>query len=297
MKEEKRMKRLLGLLMAVMVMMGGISCAVAENATPLVSDWLTELKSKRLIQIVEDEIGEGWTLYQPNGREEEENFSSAANLKEMRFLPVVAQKDNQLRLLILRRQGDLWKVSEQNDRALMRDGWMLQNFSAMPYGNSDSTYIYFDFVDENQTEWELVLNLSAVYVSYFRMIYNAEGYGTTEIVFNYDHGMKFQFDAPFYFRLSYDVDPAERYSFVVEDFDLATCPLSMQELLVPAVVSCGEAGAELYIALQQNIQPIFVLADGEAIEAIPQRWQRDWVIVCYRGNYLFMKTENCKMEE
>lgn len=291
------MKRLLGLLMAVMVMMGGISCAVAENTNPIVSDWLTELKSKRLIQIVEDEIGEGWTLYQPNGREEEENFSSAANLKEMRFLPVVAQKDNQLRLLILRRQGDLWKVSEQNDRALMRDGWMLQNFSAMPYGNSDSTYIYFDFVDENQTEWELVLNLSAVYVSYFRMIYNAEGYGTTEIVFNYDHGMKFQFDAPFYFRLSYDVDPAERYSFVVEDFDLATCPLSMQELLVPAVVSCGEAGAELYIALQQNIQPIFVLADGEAIEAIPQRWQRDWVIVCYRGNYLFMKTENCKMEE
>lgn len=291
------MKRLLGLLLAMMVMMGGISCAVAENTNPLVSDWLTELKSKRLIQIVEDEIGEGWTLYQPNGREEEENFSSAENLKEMRFLPVVAQKDNQLRLLILRRQGDLWKVSEQNDRALMRDGWMLQNFSAMPYGNSDSTYIYFDFVDENQTEWGLVLNLSAVYVSYFRMIYNAEGCGTTEIVFNYDHGMKFQFDALFYFRLSYDVDPAERYSFVVEDFDLATCPLSMQDFFVPAVVSCGEAGAELYIALQQNIQPIFVLADGEAIEAIPQRWQRDWVIVCYRGNYLFMKTENCKMEE
>jgi len=184
MKEEKRMKRLLGLLLAAMVMMGGISCAVAENANPLVSDWLTELKSKRLIQIVEDEIGEGWTLYQPNGREEEENFSSAENLKEMRFLPVVAQKDNQLRLLILRRQGDLWKVSEQNDRALMRDGWMLQNFSAMPYGNSDSTYIYFDFVDENQTEWELVLNLSTVYVSYFRMIYTAEEYGITEIVFN-----------------------------------------------------------------------------------------------------------------
>ena len=297
MKEEKRMKRLLELLMAVMVMMGGISCAVAENANPLVSDWLTELKSKRLIQIVEDEIGEGWTLYQPNGREEEENFSSAENLKEMRFLPVVAQKDNQLRLLILRRQGDLWKVSEQNDRALMRDGWTLQNFSAMPYVNSDSTYIYFDFVDENQTEWELVLNLSTVYVSYFRMIYTAEEYGITEIVFNYERGVDFQFDAPFYFRLSYDVDPAKSLSFGVADFELATCPLSMREFLVPAVVSCGEEGAGLYIMAKQGIQPILVLADGEMIEAIPQRWQRDWVIVCYRGNYLFMKTENCKMEE
>ncbi len=290
------MKRLLGLLMAVMVMMGGISCAVAENTNPIVSDWLTELKSKRLIQIVEDEIGEGWTLYQPNGREEEENFSSAANLKEMRFLPVVAQKDNQLRLLILRRQDDLWKVSEQNDRALMRDGWTLQNFSAMGYGNSDSTYIYFGFVDENQTEWELVLNLSTVYVSYFRMIYTAEEYGITEI-FNYGRGVDFQFDAPFYFRLSYDVDPAKSLSFGVADFELATCPLSMREFLVPAVVSCGEEGAGLYIMVQQDVQPIVTLADGDAIEAIPQKWELDWTIVYYQGNYLFMKTENCKMEE
>ena len=73
------MKRLLGLLLAMMVMMGGISCAVAENANPLVSDWLTELKSKRLIQIVEDEIGEGWTLYtskKTDGTLEEEYIKS-----------------------------------------------------------------------------------------------------------------------------------------------------------------------------------------------------------------------------
>ena len=291
------MKRILTFLLAAALLLTSLSCALADGTSPIVSDGLTELKSKRLIQIVEDEIGEGWTLYQPNGREEEENFSSAENLKEMRFLPVVAQKGNQLRLLILRKQGDLWKVSEQNDRALMRDGWMLQNFSAMPYVNSDSTYIYFDFVDENQTEWELVLNLSTVYVSYFRMIYTAEEYGITEIVFNYERGVDFQFDAPFYFRLSYDVDPAKSLSFGVADFELATCPLSMREFLVPAVVSCGEEGAGLYIMAKQGIQPILVLADGEMIEAIPQRWQRDWVIVCYRGNYLFMKTENCKMEE
>ena len=291
------MKRILTFLLAAALLLTSLSCALADGTSPIVSDGLTELKSKRLIQIVEDEIGEGWTLYQPNGREEEENFSSAANLKEMRFLPVVAQKGNQLRLLILRRQGDLWKVSEQNDRALMRDGWMLQNFSAMSYGNSDSTYIYFDFVDENQTEWGLVLNLSTVYVSYFRMIYTAEEYGITEIIFNYERGVDFQFDAPFYFRLSYDVDPAKSLSFGVADFELATCPLSMREFLVPAVVTCGEEGAGLYIMVQQDVQPIVMLADGDAIEAIPQKWELDWTIVYYQGNYLFIKTENCKMEE
>lgn len=48
---------------------------------------------------------------------------------------------------------------------------------------------------------------------------------------------------------------------------------------------------------KQGIRPILVLADGEMIEAIPQKEKLDWTIVYYQGNYLFMKTENCKMEE
>ena len=114
---------------------------------------------------------------------------------------------------------------------------------------------------------------------------------------SYDCGMKFQVDAPGYLQLSYEVDPVEEYSCRVEDFDLATCPLSMQEFLVPAVVTCGEEGAGLYIMVQQDVQPIVMLADGDAIEAIPQKWELDWTIVYYQGNYLFMKTENCKIEE
>lgn len=285
------MKRIIGLMMAAVLLLTSLPCALADGTNPIVSDGLTKLKSKRLIQIVEDEIGEGWTLYQPNGREYEENFSSAANLKEMRFLPVVAQKGNQLRLLILRRQGDRWKVSEQNDRALMRDGWTLQNFSAMGYGNSDWADIYFYFLDENRKEWELALQLSDANVSYFDMIYVPEKYGII-IVFYHDCELKFLFDVPFYFQLSYDVKPAESFSVDVKDFDLATCPLSMQEFLVPAVVSCGEEGAGLYIMVQPDIQPILTLADGTAIEAIPQKWELDWTIVRYQGNYLFMKTEN-----
>lgn len=104
------MKRILTFLLAAALLLTSLSCALADGTSPIVSDGLTELKSKRLIQIVEDEIGEGWTLYQPNGREYEENFSSLVNLREMHFLPVVAWKGNQLRLLILRRQGEIGRA-------------------------------------------------------------------------------------------------------------------------------------------------------------------------------------------
>lgn len=294
------MKRILTFLLAALLL-ASLSCALAESTSPIAPDGLTKLKSKRLVQIVENEIGEGWTLYQPNGREEEENVSSLVNLKEMRFLPVIARKGNQLRLLILRRQDDLWKVSERNDRALMREGWTLHNFSAMGYGNSDSAYIFFDFVDENQKEWNLMLSLGDNYVSYASyfcsLSYYAEGYGITDITMNYDRGLTFLFDAPFYARISYEVDPVQDYSFDVKDFDLATCPLSMQEFLVPAVVACGEEGAGLYIMVQEDIQPILTLADGAVIEAIPQKWERDWTIAYYQGNYLFLKTENVTFSE
>lgn len=143
-----------------------------------------------------------------------------------------------------------------------------------------------------------MLNLGDGYVSSFDAIsYYVEGYGTTYINMNYDRGLEFLIDAPAYSRLSYEVYPVEDYSFGVEDFDLATCPLSMQEFLVSAIVTCGEEGAGLYIMVQQDVQPIVTLADGDAIEAIPQKWELDWTIVYYQGNYLFMKTENCKMEE
>ena len=33
------------------------------------------------------------------------------------------------------------------------------------------------------------------------------------------------------------------------------------------------------------------------IEAIPQKRERDWTIVCYQGNYLFIQTEYVNFPE
>lgn len=33
------------------------------------------------------------------------------------------------------------------------------------------------------------------------------------------------------------------------------------------------------------------------IEAIPQKWEQDWTIVCYQGNYLFIQTEYVNFPE
>lgn len=112
-------------------MMGGISCAVAmaENATAESSDWMTKLTNKTLIQVVEKEIGKGWTLYQPNPREEDTKMSSNAFLKKLKLYPVVARKDDAMQLIILKKVSGKWKVDVCNDKALTRPELTIRNFS------------------------------------------------------------------------------------------------------------------------------------------------------------------------
>lgn len=65
------MKRILTFLLAAALLLTSLSCALSASAAAESSDWMTKLTNKTLIQVVEKEIGKGWTLYQPNPREED----------------------------------------------------------------------------------------------------------------------------------------------------------------------------------------------------------------------------------
>ena len=63
------MKRILTFLLAAALLLTSLSCALPAIGGAESSDWKTKLTNKTLIQVVEKEIGKGWTLYQPNPRE------------------------------------------------------------------------------------------------------------------------------------------------------------------------------------------------------------------------------------
>ena len=37
--------------------------------------------------------------------------------------------------------------------------------------------------------------------------------------------------------------------------------------------------------------------EEDELQAIQQKWERDWTIVCYQGNYLFIQTEYVNFPE
>lgn len=81
------MKRILTFLLAAALLLTSLSCALSASAAAESSDWMTKLTNKTLIQVVEKEIGKGWTLYQPNPREEDTKTSSNSFLKNVKLYP------------------------------------------------------------------------------------------------------------------------------------------------------------------------------------------------------------------
>lgn len=142
------MKRILTFLLAAALLLTSLSCALADG-TASSSDWMTKLTNKTLIQVVEKEIGKGWTLYQPNPREEDTKMSSNAFLKNVKLYPVVARKDDTMQLIILKKVKGKWKVDIRNDKALTRPELTIRNFSMDENVSSSDTayYVYFDYLD------------------------------------------------------------------------------------------------------------------------------------------------------
>ena len=291
------MKRLLGLLMAVMVMMGEISCAVAmaENATAESSDWMTKLTNKTLIQVVEKEIGKGWTLYQPNPREEDTKMSSNAFLKKLKLYPVVARKDDAMQLIILKKVSGKWKVDVCNDKALTRPELTIRNFSMDENVSlSEPEYpVYFDYLDAEGKEYELILTLRTQFESTFEELYYHEnsnsGMSSTTIRFSQNRGFELSCYYSIGYTVEYEVRMHGRAKFAVGEFQFADVPLHFSDLLTSKICEAPEEGASLYTLPDTDTLPVAKVYQGENLQVIQQDWNSGWMIVYYRGNYLFIQ--------
>ena len=283
------MKKLCVLLFAFCLL---VSCAHASVET---ESRLTPLSNKTMIKMLNSSGYKGWTLYQPGPRETDVDTSSKSFLRQVGLYPVVAMKDGETRLIILRKKGGDWKIDLASEHAISRDGFRMYDFSMDENISSESetVYIYFDYADAEDRRYSLRLDLSERYSSYFRFLElpgkdTDDGHIYRTIIMNYLRDFDFELD---YFggafRETIGVQPWQTYEFGVEDFSLAGMPLSIRDLTKQAVVKNAPDGAGLYCYPSENGTPIAMLREGDTADIVRLEYIEGWMIVCLQDEVYF----------
>ena len=286
------MKRICALLFALCML---VSCAYASVET---EERRTPLSNKTLVKILENNGYKGWTLYQPGPCETETNTSSKTFLRRVSIYPIVAEKDGETHLVILRKKGKDWKFQLASDKAVSRDGFRMYDFSMDENISSESKtlYIWFDYADGQDRRYTLELDLSDTYNSYFRYL-ELPGEDTDDgriyrtIIMNYLRD--FDFELSYYggsFRETIGVQPWKTHEFGIEEFSLAEMPLSLADLTKQAVVKNAPDGAPLYRRPSETGEPIAVLHEGDTANIVRLEYSDSWMIVCMQDDVYYARS-------
>lgn len=255
---------------------------------------LLPLSNQELVSVLKNSGFDGWAFYQPSARESTANTSSGQYLDPQNTYPVIAVRDGNTSLIVLKKVNMQWMVSVTNSRALTRKGFVLSGFSLDEnHSEPDNIqYVYFDFEDQAGDSLSLSLQLSDIYPSYFSHIrYRSLGFGL-----NYDRGITLQTDYPFLCRYSYEINPKQAIVFNVDGFSFNECPVTVQELFVPATISPKNEVANLFLFPDDAKEPIIQLARNEKIHVASQQPGSDWALVCYSNNLLFIHATDISLD-
>lgn len=275
---------ILTLIVWILFMLPNTSGAETINTLEQLPNILP-LSNKNLISVLQESGYDGWDFYQPSAREFDTNTSSSHYLDVINAYPIIAINNDDVCLIVLRKTNKQWTVSVTNSRALTREGFILKGFSLDEYHSEVDNIqdVFFDFEDKAGNLLTLNLQLSDIYPSYFAFMQSEN----MRLVFNYDRGITMQFDFPFIFRCSYEINPKQSIPFNVDEFSFAECPITIQELLVPSSISPHGEVASLFAFPDDSMEPVFQLTQDENIYIIYQQNMSDWVLVFYKDNLLF----------
>ena len=272
-----------------------VSCAYASVET---EERRSPLSNKTLVKILDNNGYKGWTLYQPGSRETDTNTSSKAFLRQIGIYPVVAVKDGETHLIILRKKGGDWKFQLASDKAVSRDGFRMYDFSMDENISSESKtlYIWFDYADAGDRRYSLELDLSDTYSSCFRYLElpgedTDDGHIYRTIIMNYLRD--FDFEVSYLggaVQETVGVQPWQAHEFGIEDFSLAEMPLSLADLTKQAVVKNAPDGAGLYRYPSETGKPITVLREGDTADIVRLEYSDNWMIVCMQDEVYYARS-------
>ena len=294
------MKKLCALLLFLCLF---ATCAYASTET---EERLTLLSNNKLKTLLRNNGYDGWLLYQPGSREEDINTSSNPFLKEIDVYPVLAMREEQIHLIILQKRNKNWMIQTVNDKAIVRDGFRLYDFSMDENISSDAVtlYVYFDFADADDRTYTLNLELSQRFPSFFRFLDlpgedSGSGRISRMIVMNYLRDFDFELDLfGGAFRERIGVMPWQPYEFGVEEFVLADMPLSIGDLTKPAYVKASPDGVGLYRYPMETEKPIKILHEGDTVNIVRLEYgYENWMIVCVQDDVYFVRSELIEYED
>ena len=210
----------------------------------------------------------------------------------MAIYPLIAVKDQQASLLVMKKSGDGWEVFICNHAALQRPGFSLADFSVEAASMvSDSFDVYFDYLDENGNRWTLTLQLSAVYRCRFHHISTRIGRKFILLIYNMDRNIDYQLDYS-YCRCSYEIAPDPAASFDADKFSFAQCPIELDDLLKPVDIRNKTIGLFMYPDDTQS--PVLELSGEESL-AINQ--QENWSLAYYKNSLFYVKTSEISADD
>ena len=261
------------LLLSMSILFCIPACALGDNAITDNVNRLEHLSNSQLAAIIQIEKYDNWALYQPTSRESEVNTSSENFLSYISVYPIVAIQNEDVHLFVLKKSDSGWNIAFKNEFALVREGFKIIGFS----------------IDENNTVFELTLQLSALYPSFFSALH----FENRTLLLNYDRGLTYKIEYPFLMTTSLEIDPDPYVPFDADIFSLQRLPITLEDLMVPAkVCTTDNSSAELFIIPDETSNPIIQLTNGEDINIIHQKRASEWIMVYYVDNILFIPEHN-----
>lgn len=240
---------------------------------------LIPLSNQKLRFYLENEGYENYAFYQPSSREAD-SFENPMPIPDL--CPILATNGNGLyTLLIVAKQGINWSIIATNDEALSRNGYDLCGFSIEE--SYESVSAYFSFVDDDDTECELGLQISNVYPSQFTFFHS----GAFQVVFNYDRGITVTVDAPFLGRFSYEMQ-IEGLNCDVSCFSLSTCPLSFADVTSLGRSISHNNDIALFTIPDNTMEPVLHISENDNIVLLNYQPTSDWAMVAYHHNIFFV---------
>ena len=115
----KKIQRLSLVLFILLCITSHVTNASAENIN------FIPLSNSKILSIVKKNSGDDWQYFQPSPRETDVNCSSEAFLKRINIYPILALKDDQNKLILLKKDKGAWKYLAENPLALKRDDFEL----------------------------------------------------------------------------------------------------------------------------------------------------------------------------